>query len=110
MKKFMSLLLFVAALFASEAYAYGDETGYIQPGFQFYAADGTVFFHLTGTHANSACSVMPERWAFNTTTVIGKSLYATFLAAYMSGKQIRVLGNGTCTHGNTETVSDLFVN
>jgi glycerol uptake facilitator-like aquaporin len=99
----------VALGLSSVAYAAGDETGKIEVGFMFYGADGNVFFNLTGTHTNPACSIA-ERWAFNTTTAIGKNMYATFLAAYMAGKEIRVIGDGTCTHGNTETVSNLFVN
>lgn len=97
--------LCLAAMFGSSnmIYAAGNETGKIEPGWQIYG-DGNIFFYLSGTHQSSACATIPERWAFDTTSTVGKSLFSAFLTAYASGKEITVSGTGNCVHGNSEGV------
>jgi len=99
--------LVFAALFSISAQANGAGQGIIQPNWNVYG-DGNLFFYLSGAHSGPTCSIA-ERWAFDTTTPVGKSYYAAFLMAYASGKSIFVSGSGTCTHGNTETVADFHV-
>jgi hypothetical protein len=92
---------------AGQANAAGAEQGLIQAQWNIYG-DGNLFFNLSGTHQGSPCP-FTERWAFNTTTTLGKSWYAAFLMAYASGKTIHLGGNGNCVHGNTEEVADFYV-
>ena len=102
----IALLLSLCSLTGIASSA-GTETGTISPDWNIYG-DGNIFFYLSGTHANSPCS-MVERWAFDTTTPVGKSFYSAFLTAYSTGKEISLTGNGTCIHGNTEEVFDFHV-
>jgi hypothetical protein len=85
------------------------ENGTISPGWFIYS-DGNLFFYLSGVQQGATCTIIPERWAFDTTTPLGKSFYSAFLMAYTTNKTITVDGSGTCTHGNTETVSGLHLN
>lgn len=103
---FCLAMLFVTNINAS--FAAGNETGRIEPGWNVYG-DGNVFFYLSGTHQASACPTVPERWAFDSTSTVGKSIFAAFLTAYSAGKDITVEGTGNCIHGNTEGVWNLFV-
>jgi hypothetical protein len=108
LSKFLRSLILASGVAASVvAQANGVGQGAIQPNWNIYG-DGNLFFYLSGAHSGSPCSIT-ERWAFDTTSVVGKSYLATFLMAYASGHSILVLGNGTCTHGNTETVTDFRV-
>ena len=88
--------------------SWAEGAGKIQPDWNIYG-DGNLFFYLSGPHNNSACPQIPERWAFDTTTPVGKSWLAAFLAAYSSGKEIIVEGSGACIHGNTEGVFNMRV-
>jgi len=87
-------------------HAAGDGQGLIQPHWNLY--DGILFFHLSGPHNNSPCSI-GQRWAINTLTPSGKSAYTAFLLAYSMGKTVLAVGNSNCLHGNTEEVLDFHV-
>ena len=102
----LRLVVASTALISAAAHA-GTGQGLIQPNWNVFT-DGNLFFYLGGTHTGSPCSI-PERWAFDTTTPVGKSFYAAFLVAYTSGKAVQVYGSGLCTHDNSESVSDFHV-
>jgi hypothetical protein len=102
------VLVTVVALLATPAFA-GSGTGAIAPGWNIYG-DGNVFFFLTGPHDSPECSGIPDRWAFDTTSPVGRSLFATFLMAYSTGKTVTVNGSATGIHSNTEAVSSIYVN
>lgn len=76
----LGLLATAIALMTAPVFA-GDGTGLISAGWNIYD-DGNVFFYLTGPHNDPACPAIPGRWAFDTTTPAGKSMFATFLSAY----------------------------
>ncbi len=107
-KLFIMGLVFISTLiFFSTSHA-ADESGTIDSGWNIYS-DGNLFFYLSGSQLNGPNCPITERWAFDTTTPLGKSFFSAFLTAYTTGKQIRVVGTGTCTHGNTETVAEFSV-
>jgi hypothetical protein len=88
----------------------GTGSGTINPGWNVYI-DGMVFFHLSGPHHSPLCPAIPDRWAFNTTTPVGKTMFATFLLAYSQGRSVSVIGDagGGCIHSNTEPVLTLYI-
>jgi hypothetical protein len=88
----------------------GTGNGTINPGWNVYV-DGVVFFHLSGPHYSPQCSAIPDRWAFNTTTPVGKSMFATFMLAYSQGRSVSIIGDPStpCIHGNTEAVLTIAV-
>lgn len=102
----LSLFIFMAA---NSAFGGIQEAGRIEAGWV-VSGDGNVFFYLTGTHASTACPQIPERWAFDATTPVGKSWLSVLLTAYSSDKAITVEGSGVCIHGNTEGVAAVTLN
>ena len=86
----------------------GTATGTINPGWNIYG-DGNMFFFLSGPNVDPVCSIA-NRWAFDTTTPVGRSMYAALLAAYAQGKSVTVNGSATCIHSNTEAVSNIYIN
>ncbi len=77
----------------------------------FIYQDGNLFFTLSAATTNSKCAI-ENRWAFDTTRTTGRpEVYAAFLMAYSAGKRIKVVGyeSAACTHGNTQTVSEIHV-
>ena len=106
MNKILSVLLFVLPL---SVFSGIQESGKIEPHWVLNG-DGNVFFYLTGIHASTACPQLPERWAFDATTPVGKSWLSAMLTAYSSGKEIAVEGSGICIHGNTEGIAALYIN
>ena len=106
MKKLLNALLFVLPF---SAFSGIQETGKIESHWVING-DGNIFFYLTGTHASTACPQIPERWAFDATTPVGKSWLSAMLTAYASDKEITVEGSGLCIHGNTEGIAALYIN
>lgn len=103
------ILLSIILVSASAITFASSETGKIEPNWLLYK-DGHVFFYLSGTQSGNTCTVIPERWSFDTTSAVGKIKYSTFLTAYTTGKEITVQNDDEgCVHGNTETVSNLVV-
>jgi hypothetical protein len=104
-----SRLFAIALALISTPVLAGTGTGLIGAGWNIYG-DGNVFFYLAGPHESPACSAIPDRWASDTTTPGGRSMFATFVSAYMAGKSVTVYGSTTCIHGNTEAVVTIYVN
>ena len=70
---------------------------------------GKVFFNLSGTRdTRPACATVPERWAFDATTPAGQALMAALLTFEARGKQISVIGTGTCPDWS-DTESALYI-
>jgi hypothetical protein len=63
-----------------------------------YAHSGDVILFSAGSHQGKpACSTAADEWAFSLTTQSGKAMYALLLTAYAEGKQVAVVGTGTCS-------------
>jgi hypothetical protein len=63
-----------------------------------YAHSGDVILFSAGSHQGKpACSTAADEWAFSLSTQSGKAMYALLLTAYAQGKQVAVVGTGTCS-------------
>lgn len=69
--------------------------------------NGSALFVVSGQRiATPACHIQPNRWAFNANTPAGQAMLSLILTAYSAGKQIIVVGAGTCdAWPDTESVS-----
>src|SRR5438094_4268880 len=83
----------------------GDGSGTISTVHFMY--NGVIIFAVSGARANvPPCATIPQRFAINGTTPVGKLHVAGLLSAYAQGKQVVVTGTGTCPDwGDTESVS-----
>jgi len=106
-------LIALATLFSGLAVAGGSGTGKIVPGWLLYPG-GIIFFYIDGPnggHANSACPLIPTRWAIDTTTQDGKTAFAMLMLSYSQDRTVAVYGHDgvPCIHGNTEVASQVHV-
>jgi hypothetical protein len=73
--------------------------------------DGKVFFNLdtSRTTAPTCATPTPNRWVFNASTADGQAMLASLLTLKALGKQVNVIGTGTCPDWfDTETVQQLL--
>lgn len=96
------IALFLLAM-ASRAWASSSGSGLVSG---ILMTSQTAFFNHSGTRSTRPSCATIDRWAFDSSTAGGQSLLATLLTAYATGRQISVLGTGTCSiWGDTETVA-----
>ncbi len=112
-KTLLKTIIFIFLFHASFAFGAIQEKGTVDPGWLVYS-DGYVFFYLSGTKDGpTTCTTQgsgtAERWAFDTTTPVGKSQFSAFLSAVLSAKRLEVVSNGTCVHDNTDNVNHFSV-
>ena len=94
MKKILALAL---ALVTLPAMAAGTQTGNIV---DIYVrdSDGLLLVSLTGTASGHPSCATAAYWIIpSETTDTGKTLYATLLAAKLSGHSVTIAGKNTCT-------------
>ncbi|SRR6266568_6384819 len=76
-----------------------------------FISNGVVIFYTSGTRTNvPACATLANRFAINGATAAGRIQVAGLLSAYTQGKQVAVIGTGSCPDwGETESVSYFYV-
>ncbi len=75
-------------------------------------SDGLIFLALEGAPTGRpACAIGTAYWMIaNETTETGKRLFATLLAAQLSGRQVHIDGKNTCTRwGDGEDIETVGV-
>ena len=74
-------------------------------------SNGQVIFYTSGTRSNApGCATQLSRFAFDSSTVGGKSQLSGLLVAYSTGKPIVIYGTGACDiYGDTETLSYYYM-
>jgi hypothetical protein len=65
--------------------------------------DGIVTIYLSNMTGKISCNLQ-SRFAVNTNFAGGRSIYAAALAFYLAGKQVSVVGDGTCSY-ESENIS-----
>lgn len=72
---------------------------------------GRVFFYTSGTRTSTpACHIIPGRWVFSASTADGQAMLSFLMTMYATGKQIDVMGTGTCPDWpDTESVRYIHV-
>jgi hypothetical protein len=113
MKRTFLKVLAILAVGSQVAGAAGTGTGKIAPGWYGYPG-GTIFFYLDGPnngHVNSPCTLIPTRWAIETSTAEGKVAFAQLMLAYARDGTVYIVGfDGVpCAHGNAEIASQIMV-
>jgi hypothetical protein len=102
MSAVVGVSLLCAAMAASAA---GQGSGKIAPGWYNYPG-GIIFFTLEGPngHLNSPCTIIPLRWAIDTTTADGKIAFTQLMLAFTQDRVVSIEGldGASCIHGNTE--------
>lgn len=95
-------------LHLANAYA-GDGSGTISAVHFMY--NGVILFSVSAARTNvPPCATILQRFALNGTTPVGKLQVAGLLSAYAQGKQVVVIGTGTCPDwGDTESVSYFYI-
>ena len=76
-------------------------------------ANGVVLVYTNGSRSEvPACATnQPARFAINGSTAGGKVLAAAIFANYSLGKQVTIIGSGTCdVYGDTESISYIYTN
>jgi hypothetical protein len=60
---------------------------------------GVFVFFQNGTRTSppSCAASYPTRWAIDVTTAGGQAAQANLLTAFATGRQVEVVGNGTCS-------------
>ena len=101
-------LLLVALIHSSLSFASGTGPGMLS--LVHTINNGVVVFYTnaarTGTVPGCAASTSSggqNRFAFDSTTPAGKTMFAGLLAAYYAGKQVNIGGTGTCDTQQSDT-------
>jgi len=74
--------------------------------------NGVVIVYTSGTRTNTpSCALTyPDRFAFDSTTAAGKSLWAGILAAFLAEKAVFIAGTNSCSvSGGSETLSYFYI-
>ena len=106
MKKF---LMTIAALYSSISIAGSASQGTLNT--VHFMGNGVVLALTTGTRTGvPACAnTQPTRFALDASTPAGKAQLAGLLTAYSSGKQVVIIGTGTCSSwGDTESIDYFY--
>ncbi|MEH0196836.1 hypothetical protein V7S57_15580 [Caulobacter sp. CCNWLY153] len=98
-----------AAALATQAAASSSQAGTISAILPL--RHGVVLFNHSGSRtATPACHTIPGRWAIDASTTAGQAALSVLMSAYLSGKQIAVLGQGNCSsHSDTEAVEHFVI-
>jgi len=103
-----ALAFFAIALCPSSAFAGSSALGTVT---NLTTQTGAMFFTTSGTRSSPpACATVPSRWVVSATTTSDQALIATILSAQAQGRQVQVLGTGTCSiSADTETAAFVVV-
>ncbi len=89
----VAALILGGALSAASA---GSQTGTVQ--ILYGRSDGLHLVTLSGAHMNKPACASWDYWIIkNESTSFGRSQFATLLAAKLSGDQVSITGDGTCS-------------
>jgi hypothetical protein len=105
--------IFAATLLMCSSAAFASGTGPGTLRLVHTKSNGVIVVYTSGTRTGSVpgCALATyqagqNRFAFDSTTLPGRSLMASLLAAYHSETQVNIGGTGTCdAEGDTETIS-----
>lgn len=72
-------------------------------------SNGTLLISSYGTTTGMAsCASSSQRFAVDGTTSAGKVTAATIMMAYMAGKAVQLVGDGTCgVYAGSETIAQI---
>ncbi len=108
---YLSTMLLAKVLLLVPIVAYAGEAGQGAISTPNFISNGVVIFYTSGTRTNvPACATLANRFAINGATAAGRIQVAGLLSAYTQGKQVAVIGTGSCPDwGETESVSYFYV-
>ena len=93
----MKILSLVLALVTLPAMAAGTQTGTVVNLFV-RDSDGLIWVDVSGTASGHPSCATATYWIIpSETTDTGKTLYATLLAAKLSGHSVTITGKNSCT-------------
>jgi hypothetical protein len=102
-----ALLLATMALYASASIAGSADLGTLNT--VHFMSNGVVIAYTTGARSDvPACAVSQSRFSLDATSAAGRAQLAGLLTAYAAGKQVAIVGTGSCAPSGEETIAYFY--